>query len=482
MIQRSFALAWLALATAAVTFPAHGDYRYLRVPRTLVLEGALNQYGFIVDHLRHEKFALGYLPEAEWKNLDPAVRSRAVSLDAWEWATHPHDPVTLERLASPSATGPHEPYHDYATLTAELRQMAAAFPRLARLESAGKSVEGRDLWLLRLTSADTTRVDKPKLLYIAAMHGDEVTGKEMLVYLARQLLAGFGSDPRITALLTHAEVFLMPSMNPDGTEARRRWNAKGVDLNRDFPEAPETAASSKRAPETVAVMALHERHRFEVSLNFHGGSLCVNIPWDHRPNSSNLFGDDALIRAIGREYTRLNKPMYDMHFGSFDHGLTYGYEWYQILGGMQDWSILFFQSTHSTVELSEVKWPDASQLPAFWSHNRDALLTFLERGIEGVHLRVLSPEGRLLPARVEVDSATRGIDYAGYVHRPTLPGTRKVSVRSQGYRPVELGLTAKAFDGAFTDVKMEPALLRNVPEVVAVADDALESATAPRTR
>lgn len=54
--------------------------------------------------------------------------------------------------------------------------------------------------------------------YVANMHGDETLGRQLLIYTAQYLLQNYGRDPRITRLVDTTEIFLMPSMNPDGFE------------------------------------------------------------------------------------------------------------------------------------------------------------------------------------------------------------------------------------------------------------------------
>ena len=40
-------------------------------------------------------------------------------------------------------------------------------------------------------------------------------------------------------------------------------------------------------------MELHRNNAFALALNFHGGSLCINMPWDSKPNTDeSRFGDD----------------------------------------------------------------------------------------------------------------------------------------------------------------------------------------------
>jgi carboxypeptidase D len=434
---------------------AQDPYRYLRLPQRVLDPETVRRTGFVRDHSDDRTFALGYVPRD--RELPDSWRTEAVELDAAEVARRGIDLDTLRyRLPADRAARGTEGYHTYDTLSDELDSLAGRYPTLARRFSAGRSVEGRELWYLRLASP-SGRESGIKLLYVSSMHGDEVTGKELLVYLARDLLGGYGSDPRATALLDRAELFLMPSMNPDGTEARRRWNARGVDLNRNFPEMNEPPfVEDGRAPETIALMRLFQSHHFQLALNFHGGAVVMNLPWDHRSNPAGAatnFGDDALLRELAREYARANPPMHANNGGSFQNGVTYGYEWYQVLGGMQDWSNFFRQATHATVELSQLKWPPASQLPALWRDNRESLLRFLERGLEGIHLKVVDERGEPVPVTVEVSSSRRALHFPdGRVHRPTLDGLQRVRLRAPGHRSLELESNRWRFDGEYRTV------------------------------
>ena len=140
--------------------------------------------------------------------------------------------------------------------------------------------------------------------------------------------------------------------------------------------------------------------------------------------------------------------------GSFHHGITYGYEWYQVLGGMQDWADFFRQSVHATLEISNTKWPSASDLPAFWNDNRESLYGYLEGGLTGIHLRVTDVSGALLPVDVDTDTATRTLHFDGIVHRPTIPGPQTVTLKAAGYASQTLHLQAVSFQGQYQTVVM----------------------------
>ncbi len=107
----------------------------------------------------------------------------------------------------------------YDELTALLQHYAAARPDILRIESIGKSHEGRDLWLVvatnRATGADT---DKPAFWVDGNIHAAELTASTAVLYWLHQLASGHGQDAQATELLDTRCVYLVPRLNPDGAE------------------------------------------------------------------------------------------------------------------------------------------------------------------------------------------------------------------------------------------------------------------------
>ena len=54
--------------------------------------------------------------------------------------------------------------------------------------------------------------------YVENMHGDEVVGREVLLYLIQYLCDHYGSDDTTTNLVDNTDIYVVPSMNPDGYE------------------------------------------------------------------------------------------------------------------------------------------------------------------------------------------------------------------------------------------------------------------------
>jgi len=113
-------------------------------------------------------------------------------------------------------------YHNYEEITNLLESLISRYPHLAKLHSIGKSVQNRDLWVLEISENVHNRsLGEPLFKYVANMHGDETLGLELMMFLAQYLLENYGSDTRVTSLVNTTDIFLMPSLNPDGYEASR---------------------------------------------------------------------------------------------------------------------------------------------------------------------------------------------------------------------------------------------------------------------
>jgi protein MpaA len=147
-----------------------------------------------------------------------------------------------------------------AARPAETPAPAPSAPTAARPGIIGASVRGAPIEH-RVLGRGPLRV-----LLIGLIHGDEPEGFERFDELWRDL-----DTPGRAALATlHA----VPTMNPDGFADRTRGNARGVDLNRNWPAsnfAPARAlgASPLSEPETRAVHGLMTRVDPDLVIVFH---------------------------------------------------------------------------------------------------------------------------------------------------------------------------------------------------------------------
>ena len=153
---------------------------------------------------------------------------------------------------------------------------AAAATASVEVVQFGTSVQGRPIRVAKRCGANPT-VD---VLVVGVIHGNETAGVPVVSSLAR-------STPPTGQCL-----WLLASLNPDGQRRATRQNARGVDLNRNFPfdwmgggmafdtYFPGRARASE--PETRAALAMVRRIRPDVTIWYHQHLTMVirpPLPW-----------------------------------------------------------------------------------------------------------------------------------------------------------------------------------------------------------
>lgn len=274
-------------------------------------------------------------------------------------------------------------YPTHEQIYAKLKAAEAKNPSIMKVFSIGKSVKGRDLWVVKISDNVNTDEVEPEFKYISSMHGDEITGRELTTFLVEEIAAKYGTDAELTELVNNTEIYIMPSMNPDGSALKQRGNANGVDLNRNFPDfLREQNSTAGRATENVAVMKFQAEHKFSLSANFHGGTIVANYPWDATYDRHPL---DAFIKELSLGYAELNPEMRSST--EFPGGITNGADWYVVRGGMQDWSCFWYNDLQITVELSHAKYPSYDTIPGFYASNRDSMVYYMKQVHRGAGIK-----------------------------------------------------------------------------------------------
>ena len=110
-------------------------------------------------------------------------------------------------------------YYDHAGITALCKRIAAAWPNLAKLESIGKSFQGRDIWCLVITDYKKGNPDdKPGMYIDGNIHSNEVQGSEFAMYTAWYLTESFNDTRFIQELLGDKVFYIVPTINPDARD------------------------------------------------------------------------------------------------------------------------------------------------------------------------------------------------------------------------------------------------------------------------
>lgn len=98
-----------------------------------------------------------------------------------------------------------------------LRALNRAYPQLTSLETVGKSEEGRPIMAMTVNNPKTgPALEKPGMYVDGNMHGNEIQGGDISLYLLDYLLGNYGKNPEVTALVDKSCFYVVPVVNVDG--------------------------------------------------------------------------------------------------------------------------------------------------------------------------------------------------------------------------------------------------------------------------
>lgn len=368
-------------------------------------------------------------------------------------------------------------YPTFTQYDSILRSFASLYPSLCRLDTIGMSVNGKAVFVLKISDNCQTDEPEPEVFYSSSIHGDETGGFILMLRLADYLLRNYGAGNRVTSLVDNLEIWINPLANPDGTyrngdaiSSPVRFNAAGYDLNRNFPdpEGPQVT----RQKETVDMMRFMSERRFVLSANFHSGEEVVNYPWDRWPYE---HADEDWFYTISREWAdtvHLHSQAGYMDY--LDNGVTRGYNWYPINGGRQDYVTYNLHGREVTVELDEDYITPASELDDLWESNYRSMLGYLENALYGIRGIVTDKyTGKPVPASVSVDGHDKDNSHVlcdtatGVFTRLISEGLYNLKLSASGYRDTVIS-SVNVVEGVQTgiDIQMTPLVKPPDPEKI----------------
>lgn len=233
--------------------------------------------------------------------------------------------IKLHLLKRDFVTKPEFKHHDEFELQHFLEKYHKMYPNLTRLYSIGTSALGRPLWVLEISDhPGIHEPGEPEFKYVGNIHGNEVVGREMLLLFVQSILENYERNATIRWIVDNTRIHIMPSANPDGynksvvgdcdTETGRR-NARGVDLNRNFPDQFRHSSRFRHyQPETRALMEWIKSYPFVLSISFHGGALVANYPFDgniqNRDHQYTPTPDDLVFRHLATTYAKVGSTYF----------------------------------------------------------------------------------------------------------------------------------------------------------------------------
>lgn len=109
--------------------------------------------------------------------------------------------------------------HTFGEVVDYLNGLTKTYPNITKLHNIGKSFLGRDLLVLEITNKATGGgLEKPGYWIDGNLHASEVMGAEVCLKTIDTLVTQYGTDPFITNLVDTRTIYIMPKLNPDGSE------------------------------------------------------------------------------------------------------------------------------------------------------------------------------------------------------------------------------------------------------------------------
>jgi len=282
-------------------------------------------------------------------------------------------------------------YHTYDEMVSELENLTAAHPDILRLESIGKTYEGRDLWSVKLSDNVSLDEAEPNITILGGIHAGELIGVEVALHILRSLVENYTTNSTIGWYVNGTQLWFVPMINPDGhvyVEQGNPWRKNrrpnpggtyGVDLNRNFghlwgleashnpPDDDYCGEYAFSENETQAISKLVTDHPPKITLSYHAFGQYILYPWGNTINQEPV---DA----------RLSQIAWNMSFAMPESGrylpMT-AREMYAATGDTDDYFYMNLSVLPFTIELATSNRPLDSAVAGICADNYGPVLYVL---------------------------------------------------------------------------------------------------------
>jgi carboxypeptidase T len=278
-------------------------------------------------------------------------------------------------------------YRNYTEMTTLLESLATIYSDIMQVSSIGKTYQGRDLWMVKLSDNVAAAEPEPEVLFVGAHHGFEKPSYEVCLYFIEYMVDNYrnASTPEVGSAINTTQIYVLPMLNPDGVDAGVRKNCApnhgffgrnpqvtsyGVDLNRNYgylwyrffvlyplycgSTSCVDSSSGYRGPwafsenETRALKQFVDTHDIKISISYHTYGELVLYPWGYTIKPPK---DKPVFVSIGENITAID-----------DYYTFQSIRLYATIGDLCDW----MYGTHGilafTIEMGKSYAPDDPQV------------------------------------------------------------------------------------------------------------------------
>ncbi len=227
---------------------------------------------------------------------------------------------------------------DYNQIINKMKELEQKYPDKVKLEYLGKTFEGRDIVVMRISKNINDEEGKKKSILITGLHhAREWATGEAAINIAEKLLES--NDNELNNYLNDLDIYILPVVNPDGYEYSLKedawWrknkkvfgNGIGVDLNRNYftPKDPTLYRQPNDKPDNTlddygasdnvysytyrgpygnseeeikAITKLVNSKSIDTVIDLHSYGNMILYPWGYTTNPTEL---DQIYKEVGKE-------------------------------------------------------------------------------------------------------------------------------------------------------------------------------------
>ena len=267
-------------------------------------------------------------------------------------------PVNFGTGGNYGASGAVAKHFTYQDMQNELDDMRALYPNLVSVKSSiGTTIEGRSLFMVRISDNADIDENEPEVLLNAVHHAREPISMTQLIFFMWHVLENYETDKEIKTLLNSCEMYIVPCVNPDGYVYNQTTNSTGggmwrknrrnngggtfgVDDNRNYAYGWGGSGSSASGSsdvyrgtaafseaETQAIKNLCNSRNFITAFNYHAyGNYCI---YPYSNVAVNNCPEVSFFNSLSTFLTTDN---------AFTYGNAQATVNYIASGGAEDWS------------------------------------------------------------------------------------------------------------------------------------------------
>lgn len=285
-------------------------------------------------------------------------------------------------------------FYTFDEAIAELDTMFLLFPNLITEKvSIGTSIEGRPIYMVKISDNPNSNETEPQILYTALHHAREPESMMQMIFYMYYLLENYNSSAGVKYLVDNREMYFIPVLNPDGYEYNRQTNPNGggmwrknrrnngggsygVDLNRNYGpyfywNYPNGGSSTDpwsdtyrgtapfSEPETAAIRDFLATKNFRNALNYHTyGSLLI-YPYGALGHET---ADSVIFREFASDMTTFNGYTYGTDLQTVGYSTRGNSDDYHYDGDTVLNSGHIFAMTPEVGTSSDGFWPSQSRI------------------------------------------------------------------------------------------------------------------------